>query len=92
MYPYYINTGLFEGYKPRLRFVLPTLDANYVSRRIFDAILAEEKEVYIRGVIFYIKNVMMMMPLRLRHYLSHVLAGEGMEYFVGRANQNELLD
>ena len=25
VYPYFINTGLFEGFEPRLRFLLPTL-------------------------------------------------------------------
>ena len=25
-YPYYINTGLFEGFKPKLNFILPMLD------------------------------------------------------------------
>jgi len=25
-YPYYINTGLFEGFKPKLNFIIPTLD------------------------------------------------------------------
>jgi len=31
-YPYYINTGLFEGFKPKLRFLLPTLDAEAVAK------------------------------------------------------------
>lgn len=30
-YPYFINTGLFEGFKPKLRFILPTLDAHAVA-------------------------------------------------------------
>ena len=46
-YPYYINTGLFEGFKPPLRFVIPTLKVEYVTKRMYDAIMAEEKEVYI---------------------------------------------
>jgi len=57
IYPYYINTGLFEGFNPRLGFILPTLDANYVVERIFNAIRAEEKEVYIRNIIWYLKTI-----------------------------------
>lgn len=30
-YPYYINTGLFEGFKPKLGLILPTLDAREVA-------------------------------------------------------------
>lgn len=55
IYPYFINTGLFEGFQPRLRFLLPTLDSQAVVNRIYNAILAEETEVYIRGIIFFLK-------------------------------------
>jgi len=30
-YPYYIDTGLFEGFKPKMRYILPTLNATYVA-------------------------------------------------------------
>ena len=85
-YPYFINTGLFEGYKPKMSYILPTLDAHYVVNRMYNAILAEEKEVYIRGVIFWLKCITAMLPLFLRDWLSHVLVGEGMEHFVGRVD------
>jgi hypothetical protein len=53
---------------------------------MYDAILAEEKEVYIRGVIFYLKTIISALPLKLKNWLSHALVGEGMEHFVGRIN------
>lgn len=40
-YPYYINTGLFEGFKPKLGLILPTLDAKYVVDVMYTAIMAE---------------------------------------------------
>lgn len=46
-YPYYINTGLFEGFKPTMRWILPTLDALKVTKRMHQAIMCEEKEVFI---------------------------------------------
>ena len=52
-YPYYINTGLFEGFKP-LPF-LRTLKVEHVCQRMHDAIKAEEKEVYIDPIIFWAK-------------------------------------
>ena len=42
IYPYYINTGLFKGFSPLLGSLIPMLDTNYVARRIYQAILAEE--------------------------------------------------
>ena len=54
-YPYYINTGLFAGFKPVLRWILPTLRADEVTKRMYTAIMAEEKEVYIDPIIWYLK-------------------------------------
>ena len=64
-YPYFVNTGLFEGFEPRMRFILPTLDANYVVQRMYSAIMAEEEDVYIRSIIYYLKIVIMILPMRI---------------------------
>mgnify|MGYP000057619743 CR=1 FL=1 len=40
-YPYYINTGLFEGFKPKLGLIIPTLDAAYVVETMYNAIMSE---------------------------------------------------
>lgn len=40
-YPYYINTGLFAGFKPKLAFIIPTLEAGYVIDVMYDAIMSE---------------------------------------------------
>ena len=85
-YPYYINTGLFEGFKPKLGFFLPTLDANYVARKMYNDIMAEKHEVYIDGIIYWLKILNMLVPLRIRNWLQHILVGAGMEHFVGRQN------
>ena len=86
-YPYYINTGLFAGFKPALRWILPTLRAEEVTKRMYTAIMAEEKEVYIDPIIWYLKIFLLVMPLGLRNRALNVLVGQGMEYFAGRKNE-----
>jgi|Transcript_26831 short-subunit dehydrogenase len=74
-YPYYIDTGLFEGFSPTMRFILPTLKAEKVTRRMHQAIMAEEKEVYIEPIIWWLKNVMQFVPLALKTRCSQILVG-----------------
>lgn len=40
-YPYYINTGLFEGFKPKLGIFLPMLEAKYVVDVMYKSIMSE---------------------------------------------------
>ena len=83
-YPYYINTGLFEGFKPLLGVILPTLDQHFVADRMYEAIMAEEKEIFIQPIIFWLKTIAQLLPLCMRMWVSHVFVGSGMEFFVGR--------
>lgn len=83
-YPYFINTGLFEGFKPKLRFILPTLDAEAVAKQMYHDIMAEKREVYISAIIYWLKMFNLLLPTQLRNVVNHVLVGEGMEHFVGR--------
>lgn len=89
-YPYFIDTGLFEGFKPTLRFLLPTLKAERVTRRMHAAIMAEEGEVYIQSILWHLKLFLMILPLGLRHKLQNLLVGQGMEFFRGRQQQESL--
>ena len=66
-YPYYIDTGLFAGFKPPLRFIVPTLKTEYVTKRMYDAIMAEEKEVFIYWHLFWLKVVVTSLPLFLKN-------------------------
>ena len=83
-YPYYINTGLFEGFKPKLDMILPTLEAQYVVEAMYTAIMAEQKEVYIKKIIFWLKVLGQLLPLQLRLIVQQKLVGDGMDFFVGR--------
>ena len=86
-YPYYIDTGLFEGFKPTMRWILPTLKSDKVIRRIYSAIMTEEKEVFIDPIVWWIKISIQFVPLTIRNKLLNVFVGEGMEHFVGRVQQ-----
>ena len=80
-YPYYIDTGLFEGFKPTLSWILPTLKAEKVTRRMYQAIVAEEKEVFINSILWYLKVALKFLPLTTRNKLLQVLVGKKMEHF-----------
>ena len=41
-YPYYINTGLFKGFKPLLGYLIPTLTQEYVTNYMYKAIMAHK--------------------------------------------------
>ena len=63
---------------------MPTLKADFVIRRMHRAIMAEEKEVFIQPIIFWLKIVLQLLPLQMRNYCLNLLVGQGMEYFKGR--------
>ena len=84
-YPYYIDTGLFEGFKPTMAWILPTLKSAHVVKRMHQAIMTEEKEVFIDPIIWWMKITLQLVPLTLRNKALNLLVGEGMEHFVGRA-------
>lgn len=83
-YPYYIDTGLFEGFSPTLGWILPTLKASKVTQRMHQAIMAEEREVFIDPIIWWIKVSLLFAPLSVRNWCTDLLVGQGMEYFKGR--------
>ena len=80
-YPYYIDTGLFEGFKPVFSWIMPTLKSEKVTRRMHQAIMAEEQEVFIQPIVWWIKVGLQFVPLGLRNKLLNLLVGQGMEYF-----------
>ena len=65
-YPYFINTGLFEGFQPRLRYIVPTLKAESTIKRIHEAIMAQEEEVFIDRAMFLFKLLATVLPLGIK--------------------------
>jgi len=54
---------------------------------MYEAIMAEEKEVYIKPIIYWLRVLTMFLPLQMRTWISHVFVGSGMEFFVGRVQK-----
>lgn len=54
---------------------------------MYEAIMAEEKEVYIKPIIYWLKVLSMFMPLKMKNWIAQVFVGAGMEFFVGRAQK-----
>ena len=91
LYPNYVNTGMIEGFSPRLRMVVPLLEPQYVADRIYQAIMAEEKEVYIQTAMYFLKIFLAILPLHARHQSSEWLVGSGMDQFKGRFSKAKTL-
>ena len=69
-YPYYINTGLFEGFQPAMGWIMPTLKADKVTRRMHQSIMCEDKEVFIEPIVWWLKIATSMLPLSLRNKMT----------------------
>jgi hypothetical protein len=61
---------MFEGFNPLFEYVLPTLDQNFVADRMYEAIMAEEKEVYIQSFLFWFKILTSLLPLWVRCHIQ----------------------
>lgn len=64
--------------------ILPTLDQNYVADRMYEAIMSEEKEVFIQSFIFWFKFLTMLLPLSIKNHIQQFMVGKGMDSFKGR--------
>ena len=58
-----------------MRLIMPTLKTERVTSRMYKAIMAEEKEVYIESIIYWLKVIMMFLPLSLKNWMCNVLVG-----------------
>jgi hypothetical protein len=79
-----VNTGLFSGFKPLLSYILPTLDQVWVGRRIFEAVVYKEKEVYLPWYVEHIIYVSKWIPVGVKSFLVRRMVGDGMKTFTGR--------
>eukprot|EP00347_Sterkiella_histriomuscorum_P008656 403344264 len=86
IYPYHVNTGMFEGFNPRLSLLIPTLDQKYVAKRIYEAICENEAEVYVWWYIIYIKMICDWLPYRFIWWFINFSTSDGMKTFKGRSN------
>lgn len=50
--------------------ILPTLEAKSVVDIMYNAIMSEQKEVYIKPIIFWLKAFTVMLPLNIRIFIA----------------------
>lgn len=83
--PYYINTGMFDGVKSRMPWLLPILSEDYASRRIVNAILQEEPITFLPfsgSLLLVLKSTL---PTSWCDFLSDIVgANSSMDEFKGR--------
>lgn len=83
--PYFINTGLFDGVKTKIPFLLPILEPNYVARRIADAMEARQYYLEIPSIL-QLAWLTKVLPTRLRDRILDTLGvTSSMSEFKGRS-------
>ncbi len=82
--PFYINTGMFDGAKTKVPWLLPILDQKYVAKRIVLAIRRGEESVVMPwfGNLAFLAKVL---PVPVQLWAANLLGlTEGMDDFKGR--------
>ncbi|XP_001606597.1 short-chain dehydrogenase/reductase family 16C member 6 [Nasonia vitripennis] len=71
--PYFINTGMFSGVKPRLR---PMLEPDYVASEVVGAIATNQIYVVLPGIIRYVLPLKHILPSKMCWALMyHIIQG-----------------
>ncbi|CAG2169248.1 unnamed protein product [Oppiella nova] len=80
--PYFINTGMFAGFKSP---ILPALEPDYVADQIMAGILTDAEHVAVPRICYTLNTLKTILPTKAFYKLYEVLGGyEVMEDFVGR--------
>lgn len=83
--PFFINTGMFEGAKARLPFLLPLTEPEYVAQRVVSAILLNQYQVYIPRSLYFLMPLRALLPRKAIIATEDFLGvQEFMASFVGR--------
>uniref|UniRef100_UPI00358E4D10 epidermal retinol dehydrogenase 2-like n=1 Tax=Myxine glutinosa TaxID=7769 RepID=UPI00358E4D10 len=82
--PSFINTGMFDGYKPQSR-MLPMLDAKHVAKKIINAIRRDQPIIMIPRSVYFLVYMKSWMPKKVSILLAHYTRlFDVMKTFVGR--------
>jgi len=84
--PYLINTGMFNGVKPRL---MPMLEPEYVAEEIVAGVLANETLIILPNILKYVLPFKCLLPVKICWTLMyHILKGpQIMMTFKGRESR-----
>lgn len=83
--PFFINTGMFDGVRTRVPWLLPILDQHKTVRRIERAILRQRKRLFMPWVV-YTAAPLRILPVRLYDVIVDILGiNHTMDDFKGRS-------
>nr|XP_034175829.1 estradiol 17-beta-dehydrogenase 11 [Osmia lignaria] len=84
--PYFINTGMFHGVKPRL---MPMLEPEYVAEEVVSGILVNQINVVLPGAVRYLLPLKCLLPAKLCWALMYnIIQGpQSMMMFKGREDK-----
>ncbi|XP_077262528.1 estradiol 17-beta-dehydrogenase 11 [Temnothorax americanus] len=86
--PYLINTGMFNGVKPRL---MPMLEPTYVAEEVVTGVLANETLIVLPNILRYLLPFKSLLPMKVSWALMyHILKGpQIMMTFKGRDSNDK---
>jgi all-trans-retinol dehydrogenase (NAD+) len=82
--PYYIDTGMFEGVKTKIPFLMPILKPTYVAKKIVKAV-KRNRQLLIMPRFVYIAPLVKIFPTPISLAILNFFGmNSGMDEFVGR--------
>lgn len=85
--PFFINTGMFEGAESEL---IPFLDQEYVTDKIMEAILTDQRILFMPRLMYLIYFAKGFLPEQVMFYMADNIfkTNYGMDHFIGRAKKD----
>lgn len=85
IYPFYVNTGMFEGAKTKVPLLFPILDQTDVAMKILGAIEKGKAELFLPPLVQYATSLMRVFPTHWYDTVSTWLGiNSSMDDFIGR--------
>eukprot|EP00698_Gefionella_okellyi_P000234 TRINITY_DN1019_c0_g1_i1.p1 TRINITY_DN1019_c0_g1~~TRINITY_DN1019_c0_g1_i1.p1 ORF type:complete len:322 (-),score=70.80 TRINITY_DN1019_c0_g1_i1:50-1015(-) len=86
--PFFINTGMFEGAKSTVPWLLPMLEQTYVADKIVHAIRVNQDRLIMPRIFYFLTAIKPLLPRWLEDTVGDRLGAlELMKDFVGRTKQ-----
>ncbi|HPR63980.1 MAG TPA: SDR family oxidoreductase [Thermoanaerobaculia bacterium] len=84
--PYFINTGMFEGVRTRIPFLLPILGQEKVAKRIYKAIRSNRKRLFMPWLVYTV-GPLRIFPVVVFNLVADILGvHHTMDAFLGRTD------
>ncbi|XP_060066038.1 LOW QUALITY PROTEIN: epidermal retinol dehydrogenase 2-like [Ylistrum balloti] len=88
--PFYISTGMFEGCKTRVPWLLPILEPDFAANRIIDAVLCNQKVIILPRSLYFFMGLKGIIPTKVLSILClYFGASNSMDEFKGRVVKQE---